>query len=124
MDGIGLLIIGQTFKIGNNMAGIWERVHTQGGESQVRVNVSLLRTELMGLALGVRTRADARVNLEAEMGEVFTAPELVDLNLLADIFETGNVEAKLVYAHKVDFALNEGELNLIDEATFRSVLGI
>ena len=103
------------------MAGIWERVR---GNSDVRLNVSLLETELTGVALGVRTRAEARTSLEAEMGQPLVGDEITDLTALADQFEAGNIQAKLVYIHKVKFALNAAELELIDEATFRSVLAI
>jgi len=106
------------------MAGIWDRVTQSGSETQIRVNVSLLRTELAGLALGVVTRADARAHIEANMGDTFTAAEVVDLNLIADAFETGSTQERLVYAHKVEFALNAGEVDVITEAVFRTVLGL
>jgi phage-related protein len=106
------------------MAGIWEIVQGDTGEGAPRLNVSLVRTELTGLALGVRTRPQAKLNLEAKLGRVLDAAETTDLNALADEFETGNIQAKLVYSAKTEFALNAAELNLIDETEFRTVLGI
>ena len=106
------------------MSGIWERVAPNGDENQIRVNVSLLETELTGVSLGVRARADAKNAIESNMEDTLTAAELVDLNAMADIFETGSTLDRLVYAHKVKYALNSAEVNQIDEATFRTVLGI
>jgi len=106
------------------MAGLWEIVRGDAGENVSRLNVSLIRTELTGLALGVTTRAIARDHLEAEIGRTLTSEEMTDINALADEFETGTIQSKLVYAAKTEYALNAAELVLINETTFRSVLGI
>ena len=106
------------------MAGIWEITKGDVGEGQPRLNVSLVRTELTGLALGVRTRAQAKLNLENELGRVLSAEETTDLDALADEFEAGTIQSKLVYSAKTEFALNAAELDLIDETEFRTVLGI
>jgi hypothetical protein len=103
------------------MAGIWEIVR---GNTDVRLNVSLLQTELMGVALGVRTRAQAQANLETELERTLDQAESDDLTLMANEYEAGNVQSKLVYNEKAKFALNAAELELIDETSFRSVLGI
>ena len=106
------------------MAGIWERVRKATSETDNRINIRLLQLELTGLALGVRTRADARLNIESELHEVLNTDELTDLNNLADLYEQGSVQSKLVFAHTVDFALNEAELGLITETEFRTILGL
>ncbi len=113
------------------MAGLWDI--TWGDPDaldQERVNVSLVETELTGVALGVRTKAAALATIEASLGRSLTGTvgtlgtELGDLDQLADDFSQGATQSRLVLAHKSGFALNAAELNLIDEATFRSVLGI
>lgn len=106
------------------MAGIWERVRKAQSETDRRINVSLLETELTGVALGVRTRAEAKANIETELGLSLSAAENTDLQNMADNFETGTVQDRLVYAHKVKFCLNGAELGLIDETEFRTTLSI
>ena len=106
------------------MAGIWEIVKGDAGELVRRLNVSLLQTELMGVALGVRTRADAKTNLEVGLHRALDAAETTDLVAMADEYETGTIQNKLVYNEKAKFALNAAELTLISETEFRTVLGI
>jgi len=107
------------------MAGIWERVTVDPtDEAQLRLNVSLLETELTGVALGIRTRAAAKANLEAELGQALSGAEATDLAAIADEFDAGTTQQRLVYAHKIKFVLNAAELQLIDETEFRAVLGI
>ena len=106
------------------MAGIWEYIHTAGDESQTRINVSLFRTALTSVALGLATRAQALAAIESALGEEIVGDALTDLNAIADLFETGTSTARLVYAATVEAALNAGELNLINEATFRTWVGI
>lgn len=107
------------------MAGLWDIVWSDpNAEFQKRLNVSLLETELTGLALGVRTRAQALTNLSTNLGRTLTTSETNDLSNLADQFQAGSTQSKLVYFHKTQFALNAAELNLITEAEFRTVLGI
>jgi len=106
------------------MAGIWEIVKGDVGETDRRLNVSLVQTELMGVALGLRTRAEAKANLEVGLERVLDAAEAADLSAIADEYEAGNIQSKLVYNEKAKFCLNAAELDLIDEATFRTALGI
>ena len=113
------------------MAGIWELVATiPPSENQHRINVSLLETELTGYALGVRTKPQALATLESSLGRAFTGngatigTELGDVNKMADDFASGNVQSKLVLAHKIKWALNAAELQLTDEAKFRNVMDI
>ena len=106
------------------MAGLWEIVKGDAGENVNRLNVSLLQTELMGIALGLRTRSEAKANLEIGLERVLSAEEATDLTAMADVYDSGNVQAKLVYNEKTKFCLNAAELVLIDETTFRTTLGI
>lgn len=109
------------------MAGLWNLVV---GTSEERINVSLLMTETMAIGLDIKTKQQAQATLEASLGRALTGSagtlgtELGDLNKIADTFLAGAVQSKLVYAHKLEWAVNAAELNLTDEATFRSVLGI
>lgn len=106
------------------MAGIWDRVvGSDSPDGPARLNVSLLETEITGVILGVRTRVDAKANLETELGETLSTAEAADLIAIVDALEIGSVQAKLVEIHKLHFALNAAELQLIDETTFRSVVG-
>jgi hypothetical protein len=106
------------------MAGLWDITKGDAGELVRRVNVTLLRTELTGVALSVRTRADAKTNIEGQLGRELDTAETTDLNAIADIFETGTAEDRLVYAAKVEMTLNAAELNIINETEFRTLLGI
>ena len=106
------------------MAGIWEIVKGDVGEEGVRLNVSLLQTELMGVTLGLRTRAEAKANLEVGLQRVLSTAEATDLVAMADEYETGTIQDKLVYNEKAKFALNAAELVLINETSFRTALGI
>jgi len=106
------------------MAGIWEITKGDVPEGAARLNVSLLQTELMGVALGLRTRADAKANLEVGLERVLDAAEAADLTAMADEYDLGSPQVKLVYNEKTKFCLNAAELNLIDEADFRTALGI
>ena len=105
------------------MAGIWERV-VGGAEDAQRLNVSLLRTELTGVALGIRTLAEGKAALEAELGATLNTAETTDLTAISGAIDAGTTQQRLVYAAKMEFALNAAELALIDETEFRSVLGI
>ena len=105
------------------MSGIWEIVK-RGGENNKRLNVSLVRTELTGVAMGLRTRAAAKANIEDRFGRELTTEETADLVAIADQFETGTVQDRIVYALKLEMTLNAAELGLVEEAGFRSVLGI
>lgn len=104
------------------MAGIWP-ILAPAGEGE-HLNITLLRCELTGVALGVRTRADAKANIESWLGRSLTTEEITDLNAMADNFETGTVENRLVYNSKVEMALNASELGLITESQFRTLVGI
>ena len=106
------------------MAGLWNIVVGSAGENIRRLNVLLLRTELTGVAMGIRLRAAAKQNLETELGRVLTTDEANDLISIANIFDAGTIQDKLVYAAKMEFAFNAAELNLIEETEFRTVLGI
>ena len=113
------------------MAGLWDiAVGSNDPDAPPRINVSLLTTELTGIALGHRTTAEARTSLETEFGRAFTGnagtigTELGDLNALAAEINQGAVQSKLVYAHSMQWALNAAELQLIDETTFRAALNI
>ena len=104
------------------MAGLWT-VLAPNDEGE-HMNITLLRCELTGVALGVRTRADAKANIESRLGRELTTEETTDLTALADNFETGTVEDRLVYNSKVEMALNAAELGLITESQFRTLVGI
>jgi len=88
------------------------------------MNITLLRCELVGVALGVRTRANAKTNIESWLGRVLDAGEATDLSAIADNFETGTVEDRLVYNSTVEMALNAAELGLINETQFRTLVSI
>jgi hypothetical protein len=105
------------------MAGIWELVEAPG-ELTLHINITLLRTELTGVALGVRTRADAKANLEGQLGRSLDTAETTDLNAIADNFETGTTTDRLVYAAKVEMALNASELGIVNETQWRTLVGI
>jgi hypothetical protein len=106
------------------MAGLWNVVKGDAGQLVKRVNITLLRCELIGVALGVRTRSAAKTNIESELGRELNTEEAVDLTAIADNFETGTVQDRLVYNTKVEMILNAAELNLINETQFRNLLGI
>ena len=105
------------------MSGIWELVKAPD-ETGAHMNITLLRCELTGVALGVRTRANAKTSIEAKLGRELDTAETTDLTALADNFETGTVEDRLVYNSKVEMALNASELGLINETQFRTLVGI
>ena len=48
------------------MAGIWERVKGDAPEEVRRINVTLLRTELLLVAMGTRTRSQSREDFEGD----------------------------------------------------------
>jgi len=106
------------------MSGLWDIARGSLEANIPRINVLLLRTELMGVALGLRTRAMAKINIESELGRALTLDEINDLILIANQFESGSIADRLVYNIKTEFALNAAELNLIEEEEFRTVLGI
>ena len=105
------------------MSGIWELVKAPSELTQ-HINITLLRCELTGVALGVRTRADAKANIEARLGRTLDTAETNDLVAIADNFETGTVEDRLVYNSKVEMTLNASELGLINETQFRTLMDI
>lgn len=111
------------------MAGIWERVRGDVPEGWRRINVSFLRTELLLVGMGVRTRADAKTHIEGELGLSLSVDETTDLDAIADEIEAGTIQSKLVYAAKMEACLNAAELRkpgveMITETEFRTVLGI
>ena len=105
------------------MSGLWDIVGVMNELSE-HVNITLLRCELTGVAMGVRTRADAKTNIETKLGRELDTNETTDLNAVADLFETGTVQDRLVYAAKVEMTLNAAEIGLLNETQFRSLLGI
>ena len=105
------------------MSGLWDITGIRE-ENAEHMNITLLRCELTGVAMGVRTRADAKANIESWLGRVLSSGETVDLNAIADNFETGTVQDRLVYAAKAEMALNAAELVLINETQFRTLLDI
>ena len=105
------------------MAGLWELAKAPS-EGQTHMNITLLRCELVGVALGVRTRADAKANIESWLGRVLDTAETTDLTAIADNFETGTVQDRLVYNTTVEMALNAAELGLVNETQFRSLVNI
>ena len=105
------------------MAGIWDRVvGSNDPDGPRRLNVSLLETEITGVILGARSQADAKANLEAQLGESLSVDETADLVAIVAALDSGSVQSKLVDVHKLKFALNAAELQLIDEGSFRSVV--
>lgn len=107
------------------MAGLWDIVTVEpGNENQMRINITLLRTQLVGVAVGLFSTVDARNALEADLGRAFTPAELTDLTALLNHFMTGTTTDRLVYSHKVETALIAAELQLTDEAAFRTLLEI
>lgn len=106
------------------MAGLWDYVTTSGGEMQKRVNVSLVYTELSLVAHGVHTAAEALAFVEAELGEALPQAARNDLSALVAAISAGAVQSRLVYGTKLQAMLNAGELGLVDETTWRTVLGI
>ena len=104
--------------------GIWNRVKPDGSEDQVLLNIVLLRTELTGVALNMRTKAEVKANLESVMGEALLEDEAADLLAMATHLSTGTTEDRLVYAAKLEFALIAAASGLINETKFRTVLGI
>ena len=106
------------------MAGLWDIVKGDAGEMVHRVNITLLRCELAGVALGVRTRSAAKANIEARLGRELVNDEITDLTAIADNFEIGTAQDRLVYNTKVEMTLNAAELNIINETQFRDLLGI
>lgn len=107
------------------MAGMWEKVAEDLTATIDRVNVSLLRTELTGVSLNIRTRAEAKAAIETSIGAGdLTADQLTDLNEMAANFETGTTQDRLVYAAKFEYANNAAELGLINETEWRTVINI
>ena len=105
------------------MSGLWDIIGIRN-ENAEHLAIALLRTELAAVALGLQTRQNARDHIEEWFGRALDANELIDLNAIADIFETGTPTDRLVYSAKVEMALNAAELTLINETQFRSILGI
>lgn len=107
------------------MAGLWDIVTVTGDENQQRVNISLLRDMLTGLQFGVYTGSEARATLETSLGRSFSTDEWNDLLAInTQLGGQADKTDKLVYLHKLTLMLNSAELTLVDEAEFRSVLGI
>lgn len=105
------------------MAGLWNLVGDRT-EMAEHVNITLLRVELTGVALTVRTRAEAKANIENRLGRALSVDETTDLTAIADNLEIGTTTDRLVYAAKLEMILNAGELGLSNETEFRSILGI
>jgi len=105
------------------MSGLWDIIGIRN-ENAEHLAIALLRTELVGVALSVQTRTNARDHIEDWFGRVLNSGEMVDLNAIADNYETGTVEDRLVYDKKVELALNGAELTLINETQFRNILDI
>ena len=102
--------------------GIWGILApTSEGE---HLNVKLLRCELMGVAMGVRTRVAAKANIESWLGRSLATDETTDLNAMADNYEIGTIQDRLVYNSTVEMALNAAELGLINESQFRTLINI
>ena len=106
------------------MAGMWDLVYQNFDPSFKRINIKLFRCELVGVALGVRARANAKTNIETELGRTLSTEEIADLTAIADNFETGTVEDRLVYNSKVEMACNAAELGIITESQWRALMEI
>ena len=106
------------------MPGIWERVRPTG-PFEPRMPILPLKTELLGLALGLRTIGDMRDTLENVFsGEAFSVDDLVDIDALAAKITTGTTSHRLEYAARREWALMAAENGQITEAAFRSALEI
>lgn len=113
------------------MAGIWDYVTVTGDEMQRRVNVSQLRIEIASAALGIVLEKDpktamdsAKAKLELAANIKLPADALADIDKISAKSKEGTVLDQVVYAMKLEYALTAAELRMIDETTFRSVLGI
>jgi len=106
------------------MAGIWERVRPTGAFEH-RLPILPFKTELTGLALGLRTLADLKTTLQSIYeGNIFSREEVDDIEALAVNIAEGTTAQRLIYSARLEWALMAAEFGQITEVEFRTALGI
>ena len=105
------------------MAGIWDIVASLDSETQQRIDIGLLRMTLTAVGLNTIEYPQGREYLEQSFGREFTEEELDDLiSMLTNMFNdpTTAVQSGVT----CEFVFKLAEIRLIDEPTFRTMLGI
>ena len=105
------------------MAGIWDIVASLPVEGQQRIDIGLLRMNLTAVGLNTIEYPQGREYLEQSFGRPFNEAELDDLiSLLTNLF---NDPLTAVESGAIcEFVFKLAELRMIDEPTFRTLLGI
>lgn len=104
------------------MAGIWERVKSTATD---RLSSHLLDAAMVFRGDGTFTAQQILDVLNAHVSNPLEGAELTDLSAIVTVLSgTSGAANKLVYKEKVKAALLCAEMGAINEATFRSVLGI
>ena len=104
------------------MAGIWERIKS---DAQDRVSSHLLDAAYVFVHTGTFTNNQVVNAINGTIEIPLTVEEKTDLsNISKALSNAGSVTNKLVYLEKIKSAFICAEIGIINEATFRSLLGI
>ena len=104
------------------MAGIWERVKVDAAD---RISSHLLDAAFVFNATGDFTQQQIIDAINSKIVSPLAGAELTDLgNITSQMSAQGTATLKLVYLEKVRAAMLCAEMNLFNETTFRSILGI
>lgn len=104
------------------MAGIYERIKSTVDD---RVGSHLIDAAYVFVHTGTFTNQQVINAINSTISSPLTAAETTDLNNISTaLSNAGSATNKLVYLEKIKSAFIYAELGIINEATFRSVLGI
>lgn len=105
------------------MAGIWNRIQSSiGGD---RLGVHLIEAAFVTFNAGFFTSQQVINGLNATLATPLAGAELTDLgNIQTQLTNASGTANKLAYLERIKAATILGERGLINEATFRTILGI
>jgi hypothetical protein len=104
------------------MAGIYERIKPTAID---RVGSHLIDSAYVFIHTGTFTNQQVLNAINSTVETPLTAAETTDLtNISTALSNAGSVTNKLVYLEKIKAAFICAEIGVINEATFRSALGI
>lgn len=104
------------------MAGIYERIKPSAED---RVSSHLLDAAFVFIHSGNFTNQQVANAIDNTIGSPLTNEEKTDLsNISTQLVNAGNLTNKLLYLEKIKAAFMLVEMGVINETTFRSLLGI
>lgn len=105
-----------------NMAGIWERIKS---DAPNRISSHLIDAAFVFVNTGTFTNQQVINAINSTTEVPLTQLEINDLSNISSVLSnSGSATNKLIYLEKIKSAFICAEMNIINESTFRNILGI